>query len=166
MIEIIPFYVENKLNTNVLDIQAYYASNRPNITILDIRALYAENRPKIEVATSDISGAITALAAAQESERFRNEAENFYQLTNNDKTLATEAAIQAQLWAEGKEPGGPGTRSAKAWVESIPTIIGESESYTSISTDPDNRLTTGSDAGLYVPELTTDPLAYYILAKA
>jgi len=61
MIEIIPFYVENKLNANVLD----------------IRALYAENRPKIEVATSDISGAITALAAAQESERFRNEAEAF-----------------------------------------------------------------------------------------
>lgn len=41
MIEIIPFYVENKLNTNVLD----------------IRALYAENRPKIEVVTSDIGGA-------------------------------------------------------------------------------------------------------------
>lgn len=35
-----------------------------------------------------------------------------------------------------------------------------------ISSDPDNRLTNGSDAGLYVPELTTDPLAYYILAKA
>ncbi len=34
-----------------------------------------------------------------------------------------------------------------------------------ISSDPDNRLTNGSDAGLYVPELTTDPLAYYILAK-
>ena len=35
-----------------------------------------------------------------------------------------------------------------------------------ISTDPDNRLTTGSDNGLYVPELVVDPLAYYILAKA
>lgn len=35
-----------------------------------------------------------------------------------------------------------------------------------ISTDPDNRLTTGSDDGLYVPELVVDPLAYYILAKA
>ena len=146
MIEIIPFYVENKLNTNVLD----------------IRALYAENRPKIEVATSDISGAITALAAAQEAERLRNQTENFYQLTNDNKILATEAATQAQLWAEGEEPGGPGTRSAKAWVESIPAIIG----VLSISTDPDNRLTTGSDAGLYVPELTVDPLAYYIISKS
>ena len=146
MIEIIPFYVENKLNTNVLD----------------IRALYAENQPKIEVATSDISGAITALAAAQEAERLRNQTENFYQLTNDNKILATEAATQAQLWAEGEEPGGPGTRSAKAWVESIPAIIG----VLSISTDPDNRLTTGSDAGLYVPELTVDPLAYYIISKS
>lgn len=36
----------------------------------------------------------------------------------------------------------------------------------SISSDPDNRLRTGSDDGLYVPELKSDPLAYYILAKA
>ena len=36
----------------------------------------------------------------------------------------------------------------------------------SISADLDNRLTTGSDNGLYVPELAADPLAYYILAKA
>ena len=129
--------------------------------MIEIIPFYAENRPKIEVATSDISGAITALAAAQEAERLRNQTENFYQLTNDNKILATEAATQAQLWAEGEEPGGPGTRSAKAWVESIPAIIG-----VSISTDPDNRLTTGSDAGLYVPELTVDPLAYYIISKS
>lgn len=129
--------------------------------MIEIRPLYTENQPKIEVATSDISGAITALAAAQEAERLRNQTENFYQLTNDNKILATEAATQAQLWAEGEEPGGPGTRSAKAWVESIPAIIG-----VSISTDPDNRLTTGSDAGLYVPELTVDPLAYYIISKS
>lgn len=129
--------------------------------MIEISPSYAENQPKIEVATSDISGAITALAAAQEAERLRNQTENFYQLTNDNKILATEAATQAQLWAEGEEPGGPGTRSAKAWVESIPAIIG-----VSISTDPDNRLTTGSDAGLYVPELTVDPLAYYIISKS
>lgn len=129
--------------------------------MIEISSSYTENQPKIEVATSDISGAITALAAAQEAERLRNQTENFYQLTNDNKILATEAAIQAQLWAEGEEPGGPGTRSAKAWVESIPAIIG-----VSISTDPDNRLTTGSDAGLYVPELTVDPLAYYIISKS
>ena len=35
-----------------------------------------------------------------------------------------------------------------------------------ISADADNRLTTGSDAGLYVrDDLVPDPLAYYILAK-
>jgi hypothetical protein len=35
-----------------------------------------------------------------------------------------------------------------------------------ISEDPDNRLTQGSDDGLYVrDDLIPDPLAYYILAK-
>lgn len=145
----------------MIEISPSYALNKSNVNILDIQAFYAENRPKIEVATSDISGAITALAAAQEAERLRNQTENFYQLTNDNKILATEAATQAQLWAEGEEPGGPGTRSAKAWVESIPAIIG-----VSISTDPDNRLTRGSDAGLYVPELTVDPLAYYVISKS
>ena len=145
----------------MIEISPSYALNKSNVNILDIQAFYTENQPKIEVATSDISGAITALAAAQEAERLRNQTENFYQLTNDNKILATEAATQAQLWAEGEEPGGPGTRSAKAWVESIPAIIG-----VSISTDPDNRLTTGSDAGLYVPELTVDPLAYYIISKS
>lgn len=151
----------------MIEISPSYALNKSNVNILDIQAFYAENRPKIEVATSDISGAITALAAAQEAERLRNQTENFYQLTNDNKILATEAATQAQLWAEGEEPGGPGTRSAKAWVESIPAIIGGVlGSYRSISTDPDNRLTTGSDAGLYVPELTVDLLAYYIISKS
>jgi hypothetical protein len=150
----------------MIEISPSYALNKSNVNILNIQAFYTENQPKIEVATSDISGAITALAAAQEAERLRNQTENFYQLTNDNKILATEAATQAQLWAEGEEPGGPGTRSAKAWVESIPPIIGVPGSYMSISTDPDNRLTTGSDAGLYVPELTVDPLAYYIISKS
>lgn len=35
-----------------------------------------------------------------------------------------------------------------------------------ISTDPDNRLTSGTDNGLFVPEITADPVAYYILSKA
>ena len=99
----------------MIEISPSYALNKSNVNTLDIQAFYAENQPKIEVATSDISGAITALAAAQEAERLRNQTENFYQ-------LATEAATQAQLWAEGEEPGGPGTRSAKAWAESIPAI--------------------------------------------
>lgn len=36
-----------------------------------------------------------------------------------------------------------------------------------ISTDPDNRAALGTDGGVYVrDDLTPDPLAYYILAKA
>lgn len=35
-----------------------------------------------------------------------------------------------------------------------------------VSSDPSNRLTSGSDEGLYVPELAADPLAYYILSKS
>ncbi len=35
-----------------------------------------------------------------------------------------------------------------------------------ISTDPDNRLAVGSDSGLYCPEITIDPLAYYILSRS
>ena len=34
-----------------------------------------------------------------------------------------------------------------------------------ISADADNRLINGTDGGLHVPDLTTDVLAYYILAK-
>ena len=35
-----------------------------------------------------------------------------------------------------------------------------------ISSDPENRLTTGSDGGLYVSDdLSPDPLNYYLLAK-
>lgn len=36
----------------------------------------------------------------------------------------------------------------------------------SISSDAENRLTNGTDGKLFVPELTVDPVAYYILAKA
>jgi hypothetical protein len=36
-----------------------------------------------------------------------------------------------------------------------------------VSSDPDNRLTRGTDDGLFVSDaLNPDPLAYYILAKA
>ena len=42
---------------------------------------------------------------------------------------------------------------------------GVSGAVSSISTDPDNRLTTGADGGLYLPELAADPLAHYLLAR-
>ena len=35
-----------------------------------------------------------------------------------------------------------------------------------VSTDPNNRTTTGNDGGLFTPDIMSDPLAYYILAKA
>ena len=35
-----------------------------------------------------------------------------------------------------------------------------------VSVDPDNRLTLGTDAKLLVPDLTTDLLALYILARS
>lgn len=39
--------------------------------------------------------------------------------------------------------------------------------FAMVSSDPDNRLTRGSDGGLLVPNnLTPDPLAYYILARS
>jgi hypothetical protein len=38
---------------------------------------------------------------------------------------------------------------------------------TIVSSDVNNRVTSGSDGGIFVPDdLATDPLAYYILAKA
>lgn len=46
-------------------------------------------------------------------------------------------------------------------------LPGRDGSDVKISTDPLNRLTKGTDDGLYVSnDLTPDPLAYYILAKA
>lgn len=43
---------------------------------------------------------------------------------------------------------------------------GDGNATALVSTDASNRLRTGTDAKLYVPDdLTPDPLAYYILAK-
>lgn len=54
---------------------------------------------------------------------------------------------------EISEPGPPGPPGPAAPVGGI-------------SADPDNRLATGTDGGLYVrDDLVPDPLAYYILAK-
>jgi len=43
---------------------------------------------------------------------------------------------------------------------------GSTGALASISTDANNRMTTGSDDNFFVPELMIDPLAYYILAKS
>lgn len=55
---------------------------------------------------------------------------------------------------------------AGAGLQGVPGPVGPAGPSVSISTDPENRLTTGTDSGLFVPELVADPLAYYILAKA
>lgn len=51
-------------------------------------------------------------------------------------------------------------------VQGPPGPAGEVVATDLISKDPDNRLTRGSDAGLLVPEIGIDPLAYYILSKS
>jgi hypothetical protein len=44
-------------------------------------------------------------------------------------------------------------------------VPGQSGSAASLSADAGNRSTVGSDGGIHTPDLTADPLAYYILAK-
>jgi len=65
----------------------------------------------------------------------------------------------------------PGTLELRAIsttlsVTLMPFLQGPPGSAAAISTDAENRLTNGADGGLFVPELTVDPVAYYILAKA
>ena len=81
--------------------------------MIEIIPFYAENRPKIEVVTSDIGGAITALAAAQESERFRNEAEGFSELTNSDRIQTGIDRIASERQREATE----------AYVDNINNLV-------------------------------------------
>ena len=88
--------------------------------MIEIIPFYAENRPKIEVVTSDIGGAITALAAAQELERFRNEAEvfrneaeGFSELTNSDRI---QTGLDAQATAADRQ-------AAEAYVDDINNLV-------------------------------------------
>ena len=51
-------------------------------------------------------------------------------------------------------PGPPGEKGANGDVSSL-------------SADPGNAITVGTDGGLYAPDdIPTDPLAYYILARS
>lgn len=45
-------------------------------------------------------------------------------------------------------------------------LKGDPGDAASLSTDPENRSRLGDDGKIYTPELTTDPLAFYILAKS
>ena len=57
--------------------------------------------------------------------------------------------------------------AAGDWVDAGPVGAPGKDGQTQISADTPNRLRWGSDGGLYVPDdLASDPLAYYILAKA
>jgi hypothetical protein len=68
----------------------------------------------------------------------------------------------------------PATTAVVVLAQAAPTLVqvvspgpqGPPGSATSVSTDANNRTTTGSDGGIYTPDITADPLAYYILAKA
>ena len=75
-----------------------------------------------------------------------------------------------------EEFGPPGASTYDTWL-AIPGNAGGTPGdfieaqrgppgVTPISTDADNRLTTGTDGGLHVPDIMADPLAYYILAQA
>lgn len=73
-------------------------------------------------------------------------------LTTTSVELLTvaEPALEILEVAQQGPPGPPGDGNAVALI----------------SADTSNRLRTGTDAKLYVPDdLTPDPLAYYILAK-
>lgn len=73
-----------------------------------------------------------------------------------------EQGLQGPVGLTG--PQGPQGLQGEQGVQGLP---GKDGSEAKISTDPLNRLTKGSDEGLYVSnDLTPDPLAYYILAKA
>ena len=74
---------------------------------LDSSVLDAQNYALSASADKDQAAAAAAAAAAQDAQ-----------------AAVGTAAAQAQAWAEGVEPGGPGTLSAKAWAESIPMIVG------------------------------------------
>jgi len=65
----------------------------------------------------------------------------------------TDLAVQPEtLVVEAGIPGPPGPPGA--------------DGAGFVSADPGNRLALGADAGLFVPELSTDPLAWYLLAKS
>ena len=93
--------------------------------------------------------------------------------------LAAQTALEAQQGAETAEAASKVARDSasghrlnaqlaqEAAQQALDEVraIAANPTLAAISTDPDNRLTTGSDDGLFVPELAADPLAYYILAK-
>ena len=94
------------------------------------------------------------------------------QLIIDAAVAAVAPAVAAKIAAEAARDSASGHRlnaqlaqeAAQAALEEIRGIAAN-PTLAVISTDPDNRLTTGSDDGLFVPELAADPLAYYILAK-
>lgn len=70
------------------------------------------------------------------------------------------------------EAGPPGASAYEIWLaqpgnagKTIPEFIASLQAP--ISADAGNAITNGVDGGLYVPDdIASDPLAYYILAKA
>lgn len=56
--------------------------------------------------------------------------------------------------------------SVQLAAQLAPFFRGPPGDAANISSDAENRLRAGSDGRLFVPELTADPVAYYILAKA
>lgn len=90
-------------------------------------------------------------------------------------TVSVEASVSGggtSASAEFKTSGPAGASAYAIWQarpgnegKSIDDFIA-SLSETKISGDLNNRAAVGDDGGVFVPELTSDPLSYYILARS
>ena len=90
------------------------------------------------------------------------EGQDGLELLSLPRTEMLEREVPTYEMLELAEQGPPGPQG----VQGVPGPQGK-DGQTHISADTPNRLRWGSDGGLYVPDdLTPDPLAYYILAKA
>lgn len=76
--------------------------------------------------------------------------EGVIQVVSDDTETVVSAETQSMVVVSVGEQGPPGRDGVMS----------------QISTDPNNRITNGSDGGMFAPDILVDPLAYYILAKA
>ena len=112
---------------------------------------------------------VAAEAARDSASGHRLNAQLAQEAAQSAATTATAAAQTATTQAQSAKGGATAAASARdAAQQTLDEVRATAANLTlaAISTDSDNRLTTGSDDGLFVPELAADPLAYYILAKA
>lgn len=77
-------------------------------------------------------------------------------LPGENTAQATASAALAQAWAEGTEPGGPGTDSAKGWAEASAASVGAVKQRVTLTLQPDSGLSAGAWYGeFFVPVSST-----------